>query len=127
MAQKIKTPLTKEQIEELADNIYTLFKENGIWSDTFIYFNGQRLGNKSPDGHYHYDGSAFIEKDMDPRKYFEYVNPSHILSMSFEGPAYEMFNHGEYSSVLQKFDKLLDKYGLYYELGNAWNLTCYYA
>ena len=69
----------------------------------------------------------YLEHDMDPGDYFEYVNPEHILSMSFEGPIYHMFNYGEYKPVLKKFNELLEKYGLYYELGNAWNLTCYYA
>lgn len=124
MAEK---PLTEKQIEELANSIYELFRENELWSDTFIYFNGKRLGNVSPDGKYHYDGSAYLEEDKDPRDYFEYVNPDHILSMSFEGPAYHMFNYAENSSTLEKFDDLLAKYGLYYELGHAWNLSCYYV
>lgn len=127
MAGTIKKPLTEDNIEDLADKIYQLFKKNDLWSDTFIYFNGKRIGNKSPDGHYHYDGSVFVEEDMDPKKYFEFVNPEHILSMSFEGPVYHMFNYGEYKSVKKKFDALLTKFGLYYELGDAWNLSCYYA
>ncbi len=126
MARRITKPLTEAQIEELADRIYQLLKKNDLWADTFIYFNGKRLGNKSPDGHYHYDGSAFLEENMNPRDYFEYVNSDHILSMSFEGPVYHMFNYGEYKTVDKKFNALLERYGLYYEIGNTWNLTCYY-
>ena len=37
-----------------------------------------------------------------------------------------MFNYNKYGSVLKKFKALLEKYGLYYEQGDAWNLTCYY-
>ncbi len=123
---KITKPLTKEQIDDLAEKIYKLFKKNDIWQDTFIYFNGNCLGNKDPAGHYHYDGSAFLETDLDPRDYFEFVNSEHILSMSFEGPVYYMFNYGHHKSVFKQFKALLDKYGLYYEMGNAWNLSCYY-
>lgn len=111
---EIRKPLTKEQIEELADSIYQLFKENDMWMDTSIFFNECRLNDEKR------------ESDVDPRDYFEYVNPEHILSMSFEGPVYDMFNYCEYESVHEKFDALLKKYGLYYELGNAWNLSCYY-
>lgn len=127
MARKIENPLTKENIEDLAEAIYKLLKKNGIWADTFIYFNGCRIGNKDPEGHYHYDGTVYMEEDKDPRDYFEYVNKDHILSMSFEGPVNHMFNYGHYSRVLKQFDALLAKYGVYYELGNSWNLSCYYV
>ena len=119
-------PLTSEQIENLADGIYKLFKKNDMWSDVFLYFNGVRVGNKDPKGNYHYDGKAYMEPDMDPRDYFEYVNENHILSMSFEGPVYHMFNYGQYPGVKKKFDKWIERHGIHYELGNAWNLTCYY-
>ena len=127
MAAKISKPLTKEQIEDLADKIYKLFRKHGIWSDTIIYFNGQSIDNKDEAGSYHYDGTAYHHEDKDPRDYFEYVNPDHILSMSFEGPVYHMFNYGSHPTVMKKFRELLDKYGLYFELGHAWNLSCYYV
>lgn len=127
MSTKIKKPLTEEQIEELADEIYQLFKKNDMWMDSCIYFNGCCLDGTDENGNCHYDGSAYLHPDRDPRDNFEYVNPDHILSMSFEGPVYHMFNYGEHGSVLEKFDSLLKQFGLYYELGNAWNLTCYYA
>lgn len=118
--------LTPEKIEELADKIYQLFRKNDMWCDSQIYFNGKCLSNKDYAGHYHYDGTAYIYEDKDPRDYFEYVNPEHILSMGFEGPVYHMFNYGKYSGVLKKFKALLERYGLCYEQGDAWNLTCYY-
>lgn len=48
--------------------------------------------------------------------------------MSFEGPFYEVLNGyaGDYGWVVEeKFSDLLKKYGVYYELGNAWNLSLY--
>lgn len=127
VARQIIKPLSKEKIEELADSIYKLFARHQMWSDTFIYFNGCRIGNKDPSGTYCYDGKAYMEEGKDPRDYFEYVNPEHILSMSFEGPVYHMFNYGTNKAVLKKFNALLERYGVYYELGNAWNLSCYYV
>lgn len=127
---KIQKPLTPDNIEELADRIYKLFRKNNMWSDCRIYFNGNALdtndGSANGAGSLHYDGMAFLHEGMDPNEYFEYVNPEHILSMSFEGPIYHMFNYNEYRSVMTQFRKLLDRFGVYYELGNAWNLTLYY-
>lgn len=126
MAGRIGKPLTESQIEDLADSIYRLFKKNGMWMDSRIYFNGGCIDNKDENGKYYYDGSVFYHQDMDPRRYFEFVNPDHILSMSFEGPIYHMFNYGQYRPVKKKFDELLKRFGVYYELGHAWNLSCYY-
>lgn len=124
---KISKPLTKEQIEELADKIYKLFNKHGIWSDTTVYFNGGCIDNRDDNGEYHYDGTVYHHDDKNPRDYFEYVNPDHILSMSFEGPVYHMFNYGEHRTAYRKFKELLARYGLYHELGDAWNLSCYYV
>lgn len=117
--------LSSEKIEELADKIYQLFKKNGIWGDVTIYFNGCALTNQDNYGEYHYDGTAYLQQDRDPSVSFE-VNPEHILSMAFEGSSYYMFNHNTRPGVLKKFNDLLHKYGLYYEHGDAWNLSCYY-
>lgn len=121
----ISKPLAKEQIEELADKIYQLFRKQEMWGDVHIYFNGSCLNNIDHDGNYHYDGSAYLHENMKPE--FEYVNPDHVLSMSFEGPVYHMFEYGAYKPVYRRFTTLLARYGLYYELGNAWNLSCYYG
>lgn len=41
----ISKPLAKEQIEELADKIYQLFRKQEMWGDVHIYFNGNCLNN----------------------------------------------------------------------------------
>ena len=64
--------------------------------------------------------------DADPRKYFEYNGD--YLSMSFEGPLYSILNYqaGTYGdSIIGELDELFKKYGLYYELGNSWNMSLY--
>ena len=43
---KIQKPLTDDNIEELADRIYKLFRKNNMWSDCRIYFNGKALDKK---------------------------------------------------------------------------------
>lgn len=127
MEAKRQKPLTSEQIEELADRIYKLFKKNDIWRNARIFFNGNAIDNKDENADYHYDGSVYFHWDMNPRLYFEHVNPDHILSMSFDEPIYHMFHYKKYKSVLRKFNELLTQFGLRYEFGDMWNLTCYYA
>lgn len=121
--------LTPEQIEQLAIEIRTFLLESGLWQDVDIYFNGKRFGTYDrSDGKFYYNDPEHlvVEEGMDPRTCFEYANPDHILSMSFEGPACEMLYYGAMPSVKREFDKIFEKYGLYYEFGNHWNLSCYY-
>ena len=58
---------------------------------------------------------------MDPRDYLQYVREPNILSMSFEGPLYQILNCHDMFAL----QNLFSKYGLYYELGDAWNLSAY--
>ena len=121
--------LTEKQIEKLAVEIRAFLLKAGMWQDVNIYFNGKNFSTHDKQtGKYHYNDpeNLVINEDEDPTDYFEYVNPEHILSMSFEGPVCEMLYYGLYQSVKRKFDRIFDKYGLYYELGNHWNFSCYY-
>lgn len=115
--------LTKNKIEELVMEVEKFLESHDLLSDVSIYFN-----NKCRRWSYNYKEDACSlkeEDDVDPHDYFEYAAYEHVLSMSFEGGLYSVLN-GYSSDVLEeKFLSLLNKYGLYYELGNAWNLTCY--
>ena len=119
-----KSALTEKQIGELAEQIYQLLKENDIWMDTDIYYNNRVMTNKDGNGQYQYDGSVYLYLDTPPIEPF--YTPGHILSMTFEGPVYQMFNHGSYPAVRRKFDRILKRFGLYYEFHDAWNLDCCY-
>ena len=115
--------------EALANDIYTWCKEHHLWGDNCIYFNGKALaswgtwhdvaGKKIHDDLYEYE-------NKNPLDYFEYANPK-TLSMSFEGPLYRVLN-GYVSGWVKReseFLKLFEKYGYYYEMGHAWNLSAY--
>ena len=123
--------LTEEKIEELATEILDFLIEHEMWTDVNIYFNGKCWTTHNKEtGKYHYnDKENVYEHEADPRTYFEYVRNPNILSMSFEGTFYEVMNSYldlSYCWKLQEqFSKILEKYGLYYELGYAWSLTCY--
>lgn len=122
--------LTEERIEKMAVEIRAFLLEHGIWQDTDIYFNGKRFTTRDPETKkYYYNDpqKLFVEDNQNPRDYFEYVADDHILSMSFEGPVYHMINGYAYGGLVRRFHKIFEKYGVYYERGDAWNLTCYYA
>ena len=104
--------LTKKQIEKMANEIKELLEyyEDSAYC---IYFNNKRIN----------DGKL-EEGEFNPRDYFEWAATDHILSISTEGMLYDALNYG-YEFMLNKFIDILDKYNVYYELGNSWNLTLY--
>lgn len=73
---------------------------------------------------------ATIQKTIDEAKIeIATMTEEDVLSMGFEGPLYALINYpqgtGDYRK-LDEFNQIFKNYGLYYELGDAWNLSCYY-
>lgn len=124
--QATKTEFRNKQ-GKLAKDIINFLLKHEIFDDTFIYVNGKRYGTYDGEGHYNYGTNSwdkvYAEDDKDPRKYFEYAGK--ILSMSFEGPLYDILNYSfELGGNLEEeFYKIFEKHGYYFELGNSWNLT----
>ena len=122
--------ITKTDIERLANEIIEFLNKEELASDVSIYFNGNVMRSREDakwnwnEGCYDHNIRWITEENVDPHNYFEYAAYEHILSMSFEGGLYEVLNYSG-GSKMDKFMKIFEKYGLYYELGNAWNLTCY--
>lgn len=122
---------TAEKIEKLAYEIREFLIKHKLWQDVRIYFNGKALATDDGNGNYAYNDpdKLFVLDDMDPRQYFEYVGD--YLSMSFEGPLYDVMNWYapvKYcNEITAEFNRILGKYGLYYEMGNAWNLSLFRA
>jgi len=109
--------LTKETKEKLAHEIYTLLKDRGLIGDVRIYYGDKCLTH-----------NGLVLENTKASDYFKYVNED-TLSMSFEGAFYEVLNYCESQEderTIQEFNKLLASYGLYYELGDYWNLTLFY-
>jgi hypothetical protein len=124
--------LSKSQIEELAKEIRQFLLNYKMWIDIRIYFNGKAFSTDEGDKFYYNDPTHLVTlENIDPTDYFEYVAVPNILSMSFEGDFCSCLNgYGEYGAkfddrIQQEFSNILAKYGLYYESGNHWNLTCY--
>ena len=113
----------------LAIDIYEWCKKHDLWGDNIIYFDGKAWSNSEEWGGVRGKKIAdelYEYEDKNPIDYFAYVNPK-TLSMSFEGSLNHVLNgyvHG-WVHLEEQFSKLFKKYGLYYELGNSWNLSAY--
>lgn len=119
----MKLKFTKELIEQFAHDVMAYLTKHHLDSDVCIYFNNKRMRHEYDWRNLDMPPKVIIEDNMSPLDYFEYVNYNHILSMSFEGPLYESLNHTGYKE--EGLRKLFEKYGVYWELGNAWNLSAY--
>lgn len=120
--------LTKPTIRKLAKEIRQFLLDREMWIDTTIYFNGMAYSTDDGQGHFYYNDPEHLVElhDVDPNRVCDYVGP--YLTMTFEGTFYEVMNGylGRYGyKVEEEFHELLRKYGLYCELGNAWNLSVF--
>jgi hypothetical protein len=121
----------KTKAEKCAEEIINWLLSKGIFDDTFVYVNGKRYGTYDGEGKYHYGTDSwddvYVEDNQNPKNYFEYAGD--FLSMSFEGPLYDALNYSWEFEVYEKWAEELanicEKYGKYFELGNAWNLSLY--
>lgn len=120
--------LTTKKKEQLATEIFNWLVDNELWVDVAIYFNGKRWMTSNKDcTEFCYNERRYFEDVAEPKNYFDYVNEPNILSMSFEGELYNVLNGYAYGwgKLFDEFRRIFNKYGLYFELGNAWNLTAY--
>lgn len=120
--------MEKINAENLAKDIFNWLSEHEMWIDVSIYFDGKCWSTTNKDNtDFTYNEGKYFEYEDEPTRYFEYVAENHILSMSFESDLYHVLN--AYVSGWQKleseFQAIFEKHGVYYEMGNAWNLTCY--
>jgi hypothetical protein len=74
------------------------------------------------DDDYNYIPKWETTEDVNPHDYFEYCAYDHILSMSFEGPLHDVLNY-TFGRKEEEFSAIFNKWGLYYEFGNSWNLS----
>ena len=126
--------LTKPQIEAMAKEIRKWLLDHYLWVDVTIYFNGKAYSTDDRNGHYFYnDPEHLVElENQDPHRFTEYAGD--ILTMVFEGDLYDLINHPwefgytpEYGEkLLEEFRSIFNKRGLYFELGNLWNLSAFY-
>lgn len=116
---------TKTNIEEFAKEIISFLNKEKLASDVSIYFNNKVIRDRGTwDDDYNYIPKWETTENVNPHDYFEYCAYDHILSMSFEGPLYEVLNY-TFGRKEKEFNAIFEKWGLYFELGNMWNLSAY--
>ena len=114
-----------KKIENLKDELIAYLQKHDMWQDVYIYCNGKCWGTSDKEmKHFRYGGEPFEYED-DPHRVTEYAGD--ILTMTFEGPLYEALNYGcEYGDPWKTendLQEMFKRYGLYYEMGESWNLT----
>lgn len=104
------------RIKYFVRDLQKLLTSNDCADDVFIYYLGKRS---------HYDGHSdwVVEDGYDPKDISEYMNG--VINLTFEGTFYEIINGYWTSNVVDEFLDLLREYCLWYELGNAWNMSIY--
>lgn len=126
--------MANNNIDALANDIIYWCVDHGITDDWAVYACGNAVttwdtwhgeaGKKVELNQVFNEPMVYWYGDKNPLDYFEYANPE-TVSMSFEGMLYEIVNDFgmEFPELWESFNKIFEKYGYYYELGNAWNLT----
>jgi hypothetical protein len=107
--------------------------ENELWQDVTIFYNGKAISTSDGKGNHSYNdpNTFYVLEDKNPADYLKYIAKPHILSMIFEGGFFGCLNfYNEQGAdfdnkIMAGFSEILDRYGLHYELGEPWNLSCY--
>ncbi len=119
------TSTERKRNKALADEIRAWLLDHDMWIDTNIYFNGKCYSTEDPEAHKHYynDPKHLVEYEDDPGMYVEYCNRD-TLTMTFEGPLYDLLNYGEYPPGWEEeFNAIFRKHGMFFELGYSWSLV----
>ncbi|MFW6015920.1 MAG: hypothetical protein ACOCRK_05745 [bacterium] len=122
--KEYSTLVKKIKIQDLAYEIANLLSKHNYNGDTAIYFNEKRLQCYTTNS----EDDWVLESGVLGSDYCKYAK-NDTITMTFEGiySIHDVINYYEpdKSGFLNEFEKLLKKYGYYYELGNNWNLALY--
>ena len=123
MNKRTYPKITKDTISEIAHKIIEVLCRENLAGDMSIYYNNKRIYIKQKfDDKFNPIWVKEETEDVDPHNYFEYAAHNHIISISTEGLLYDRLNHGS-GNFPKELEELFDSYGIYYELGNSWNLS----
>lgn len=117
MAKK-KYTHTKQDIENIVNQIRYRMDELEVSDDVAIYFNGKRyknIGRWNPETE-EYESNWVLEEDIYPIDYCEYAPDDNIICISSEGHLYDYMN----SNFMYMNERILPDKSLYTEMGTTW-------
>ena len=119
--------LTKKELESLAVDLICFLQKHDLFYMVNIYVNNKLLKDNKTTNAQHATtpfGSYYIVNDINPKENLEYYNPE-TITVTFEGPLYDIINYNN-SSLYQQLCDLFERKGLYIEQGYAWSFSLYY-
>ena len=117
MAKK-KYTHTKQDIENIVNQIRYRMDELEVSDDVAIYFNGKRyknIGRWNPETEM-YESSWVLEEDIYPIDYCEYAPDNNIICISSEGYLHDYMNY----NFMYMDERVLPDKSLYTEMGTTW-------
>lgn len=127
------TTITSAALDRLRDDLIDYLVRRDLFDDVIIYEGGKRylssgygcVSGLEPAQHVTRKGTE-VELWVETARaseYLEFANDD-TLSMAFEGPLYDAMNYGN-GAVESDLQRIFERYALYFEMGDAWNLTAY--
>lgn len=126
--------LSQRELLTLVDQIIDFLLKKDLFEDVIIYAGGKRYLSADYSSAANTESVEYITRngrdtelyieDAVASEYMEFANDE-TLSMSFEGPLYDALNYGD-TKVEDALNHIFERHGLYFEYGDAWNLTCYF-
>lgn len=117
MAKK-KYTHTKQDIENIVNQIRYRMDELKVSDDVVIYFNGKRyknIGRWNPETE-EYETSWVLEEDIYPIDYCEYAPDDNIICISSEGYLHDYMSY----NFMYIDERVLPDKSLYTEMGTTW-------
>ena len=115
-------------ITNLVLDIIRYLLDNDLNHDVNIYAdNHLHCFNKENDPDFikaHIPSGTYYKSIFETNAECEYKNDN-TVTMTFEGPLYEALNYERSGKTADDLQNIFEKYGLYFELGNAWNLAAF--
>ena len=103
--------LTKADIERMALEVAGYCHAMG-YKDVDLYYNGKKLPVDTMK----------MEDNVDPHDFIKYCPYNHIFSMVVDDPEYDLEEDIFYEMGITNIFK---RYGLYADMGDTWNCSCY--
>lgn len=120
-------------VKNILLDLVTWLVKNNCWDDVYIYINNRRY---AADNYGKYDYSMdyspkgnldnvkmYVKEDIKASDYIEYANDD-TVTITFDGSnLYDIMNYEGYAKAEPELTKIFEKYHMYFEMGDAWNIV----